>query len=152
MTDSNKRPAPEDDGPGAGALVEAKKARTDGELVVAQQSKRPEVKQVRVPNGGWDTQRRPCGAGGGARRAGLQAGLLAAQFCLHMSTFPCTTLLPSCWCNRVQQGPARTSALQAPIMLLSGHGDAVSAHPPLLAAWDAAEPVGSCVAQSSAHE
>ncbi|KAL4450170.1 hypothetical protein ABPG77_010839 [Micractinium sp. CCAP 211/92] len=42
-----------------------------------------------------------------------------------MSTFPCTTLLPSCWCNRVQQGPARTSALQAPIMLLSGHGDAV---------------------------
>ncbi|KAL4452495.1 hypothetical protein ABPG75_008157 [Micractinium tetrahymenae] len=68
MTDSNKRPAQEDDGPGAGALVEAKKPRTDGELVVAQQSKRPEVKQ---------------------------------------------------------QGPARTSALQAPIMLLSGHGDAV---------------------------
>lgn len=44
MDAGHKRSAPDDDvGANGGALVEAKKARTDGELVLS--SKRPEIKQ-----------------------------------------------------------------------------------------------------------
>lgn len=120
-----KRPAEDEGAADGGALVEVKRAKVDaGELVVSG-AKRPEIKQVCAGGGrsGARGGRWAPGRGGGGRLATLRHSHLPHP--RHL----------------LQQGPDRTSALQAPIMLLSGHGDAVFSM--------RFNPKGDCIASGS---